>query len=166
MKIKYSIIYIAVAVAFAAVAAWVFISGGHNAKAVRAKFRLGGVLLSISSILGLTGCKAGAPMVTCYDVPATNDIVFTCPDPETNVVSPGDSIKISMNYAEHPGYRYSLTSAADGVELQKDTLVFDEGHNASLVVGKTDFKGKATLQLLSVYEGNEFGIAECVVDIK
>ena len=46
MRIKYFFIYIGIGIAFAAVSLWVILSGGNNAKAIRAKYKLGGALLT------------------------------------------------------------------------------------------------------------------------
>jgi hypothetical protein len=59
---------IAIGAAFLAVALWVWISKGKNAKAVKTKFRLGGVLLTLISTISIGSC-GGSPVVTCYDTP-------------------------------------------------------------------------------------------------
>ena len=54
--------------AFLAVSLWVWLSKGKNAKAVKTKFRLGGVLLTLISTISIGSC-GGSPVVTCYDTP-------------------------------------------------------------------------------------------------
>ena len=54
--------------AFLAVSLWVWLSKGKNAKAVKTKFRLGGVLLTLISTISI-GSYGGSPVVTCYDTP-------------------------------------------------------------------------------------------------
>lgn len=69
MKIRYAIVLAALAVAFAAVSVWVFLSGGKNARSIRAKFRLGGMMLTVSSLLSMASCTSCHPQPTCYDQP-------------------------------------------------------------------------------------------------
>ena len=66
MKIKFFAIYIAAGVAFLALSLWVFLSKGKNAKAVRAKYRLGGLMLTAWAMLSATACRC-TPTVTCYE---------------------------------------------------------------------------------------------------
>lgn len=54
--------------AFLAVSLWVWLSKGKSAKAVKTKFRLGGVLLTLISTISIGSC-GGSPVVTCYDTP-------------------------------------------------------------------------------------------------
>ena len=54
--------------AFLAVSLWVWLSKGKTAKAVKTKFRLGGVLLTLISTISIGSC-GGSPVVTCYDTP-------------------------------------------------------------------------------------------------
>ena len=56
-----TILFIGLGVAFLAVSLWVIFSGGKSAKAVRAKFRLGGAILTLISTTNMVGC------VSCYD---------------------------------------------------------------------------------------------------
>lgn len=79
---KRTILLIGLGAAFLAVSLWVVLSGGRSAKAVRAKFRLGGAILTLIGMTTLTGC------VSCYD-PAGGDSPATCYDaapPPTNSV--------------------------------------------------------------------------------
>ena len=54
--------------AFLAVSLWVWLSKGKSAKALKTKFRLGGVLLTLISTISIGSC-GGSPVVTCYDTP-------------------------------------------------------------------------------------------------
>ena len=53
MKTKYFLIYVFVGIAFLAVSAWVYFSRGNNAKAIRAKYKLGGILLMCMAMLSV-----------------------------------------------------------------------------------------------------------------
>lgn len=70
MKTKYFLIYVFVGVAFLAVSAWVFFSRGKNAKAIRAKYRLGGILLTCWAMLSVASCDGvfnPGDEIMCYD---------------------------------------------------------------------------------------------------
>ena len=77
MKTKYFLIYVFVGIAFLAVSAWVFFSRGKNAKAIRAKYKLGGIMLMCMAMLSAASCGEilNPGEVTCYD-PAP-DYYFT-----------------------------------------------------------------------------------------
>ena len=66
MKIKFFAIYIAAGVAFLGFSLWVFLSKGKNAKAIRAKYKMGGIMLTACSMLMASACQC-SPTVTCYE---------------------------------------------------------------------------------------------------
>ena len=57
MKTKYYFIYFIVGAAFLAASAWVFFSRGKNAKAIWAKYRLGGIMLTCLAMLSAASCE-------------------------------------------------------------------------------------------------------------
>ena len=63
---KRYLVLIGVGIAFVAVSLWVWLSRGKCASAVRTKFRLGGIILTLTSTMALGGCRL---MMTCYDMP-------------------------------------------------------------------------------------------------
>ena len=68
MKTKYFLIYVFVGIAFLAVSAWVFFSRGKNAKAIRAKYKLGGIMLMCMAMLSTASCgEVFNPQIMCYD---------------------------------------------------------------------------------------------------
>ena len=67
MKAKYLIIYIVVGAAFLGVSLWVLLSNGKSAKAIRYKYKLGGIMLTAWSMLTFASCEGPGPFVTCYD---------------------------------------------------------------------------------------------------
>ena len=77
MKTKYFLLYIFVGIAFLAVSAWVFLSRGKNAKAIRAKYKLGGIMLMCMAMLSVASCGEilNPGEVMCYDPPP--DYSFT-----------------------------------------------------------------------------------------
>ena len=76
MKTKYILIYTGLGIAFLAVSLWVLLSGGRSAKAVRAKFRLGGAMLTTWALLSASVCQGCIPIIACYE-PISNPAV-TC----------------------------------------------------------------------------------------
>lgn len=74
MKIKFFAIYIAAGVAFLGFSLWVFLSKGKNAKAIRAKYKMGGIMLTASSMLMASACQC-SPTVTCYEPMDPNERV-------------------------------------------------------------------------------------------
>lgn len=77
MKRTFALVGLAIlGVAFAAVSLWVMLSGGRSARAVRTKFRLGGIMLTLTTMISLTACGSGDEYgVSCYDPapPPEND---------------------------------------------------------------------------------------------
>ncbi|MBO7307182.1 MAG: hypothetical protein J6U59_04055, partial [Alistipes sp.] len=71
---KRTIMLIGLGIAFIGASLWVMLSGGRSAKAIRAKFRLGGAILTLVSLTSLASCENGGFMVSCYDPapPPTN----------------------------------------------------------------------------------------------
>lgn len=69
MKTKYFLIYVFVGIAFLAVSAWVFFSRGKNAKAIRTKYKLGGIMLMCMAMLSVASCGEilNPGEVMCYD---------------------------------------------------------------------------------------------------
>lgn len=58
---KRTLSIIGIGAAFGAVSLWVWLTRGKNAKAVKAKFRLGGALLTLTSALSLwSRCRAAS----------------------------------------------------------------------------------------------------------
>lgn len=59
----------ALGIAFAAASLWVMLSGERSARAVRTKFRIGGAMLTLASMISLASCGApgGEYGVSCYD---------------------------------------------------------------------------------------------------
>ena len=70
---KRSLLIAALGIAFAGVSLWVVLSRGRSAKAVRAKFRLGGALITAVGLTTLTSCTT-----SCYDpyIPDFNQLVL------------------------------------------------------------------------------------------
>lgn len=153
MKIKYAIFYAALAVAFAAVSAWVFLSGGRSAKAVRAKFRLGGLMLTVASFLA-TSCGGGSPQVTCYDtevlcydMPATDVVIYDLPEGSEGVLSPGDVLTVTVENTGLEHFSYKIEKVLDESE-DTDTLLWQGVvENHVVPIGQTSYRGQIRVSI-------------------
>lgn len=93
MKTKYILIYAGLGIAFLAVSLWVLLSGGRSAKAVRAKYRLGGAMLTVWTMLSASMCQNGpGPFITCYDRAMPDPVTCTVQGKEGMDVTNGDVI--------------------------------------------------------------------------
>lgn len=146
MKITKWILFIALGTAFLAVSLWVFLSGGKNAKAINAKYRVGGMMLSVWALLSSSTCSNPNPMlVTCYDTP-NPDPEIMCYEPaieeqtsdfarialkgkdlnNDNKVKAGDVFMISIRKASYSQYVFKI-GLNDGTPLQQTILTIPEG---------------------------------------
>ncbi len=173
MRTKYFLIYVFVGIAFLAVSAWVFLSGGQNAKAIRAKYRLGGILImawamiSVASCTAITGIIDGGGMVECYDPvepEPTEDIVsFTLPQSTSNDIKAGDIIKVEIKaptsdkYALLVYYLEGTSPPMQRIDVQRTDLIVENQDNATFEVPVSediDYKGKAYIEVLKVQDGD------------
>lgn len=138
MKIKYAIILAGLAVAFAAVSLWVIISGGGNAKAIKAKFRLGGLMLTVTSLLAVSGCNGGGVVhPTCYDMPAPEYVDFAGED--LYELSVGDVIEFTVRDETVKTIIYEILDT-DGNMLQSGTEELT-GNAGRITIAPTEYRG-------------------------
>ena len=121
MAMKKTLLVIGLGTAFLAVSLWVWLSNGKSAKAVKAKFRLGGALLTLTGTMTLGGCNLTR---TCYD-PAPENMVYIEREgayDQAQDVKNGDHINIKVNYFSAYGIMVSIEKGAEdwGV-LQRET---------------------------------------------
>lgn len=153
MKIGYYITYAALAVAFAAVSLWVILSRGKNAKAVRTKFRLGGLMLTIMGLMASSGCSrlvsCYEPAIMCYDPAPPENTVHVWPEGTGETVSAGDEIHIGVYCPNCQSYSYRIVSTEPSLLLMEDndpviqegSLSLDENGEATIVIEETDYSG-------------------------
>ena len=169
MKAKYCIVYILVGAAFLGVSLWVYLSGGKSARAVNAKYRLGGILLTAWSILSVVSCDVpGVPpekgidegMVMCYDPMPTNYVSFNIEHKDVSQsykyaqLSPGDIIVVEILSPEYKDYVFEII--ADDEE--KTVLQHNE-------ISVPD-QGRASFKISSSTEITYQGEAHCEVSYK
>ncbi len=142
MKIKFLAVYILAGVAFAGVSLWVFLSKGRSAKAVAAKYKLGGIMLTALSFLSAASC-GNTPTVTCYE-PATPPEVM-CYDVAVQTDVPSIIVKGSQYMNVKAGEVLTITIASPTFEEYKCCINAAEGDNPALIQTKT-FKSDEQLQ--------------------
>ena len=165
MKIKFFAIYVLAGAAFLGVSLWVFLSNGKNAKAMRAKYKLGGIMLTAWTMFSSAACEGIIPQVTCYDTP---DPDVMCYEPaiteneshlgingrdETDIRS-GESFEV---YIEHPTYNmfkigvYAGETTAAPLIQEFEYPVDQEEYSSSIhftvELAKTEYKGEAAVAL-------------------
>lgn len=152
MKIHYIIAYIALGIAFAAVSTWILISGKKSARAIKAKFRIGGLMLTISSLLSFVSCSKPEtdPILTCYDPVVTSQVSFSNPR-EGYEVSAGDVIIITINDNFYQNYYYAIIGYDEENEqslvLQSGEL--GKGNNTyQITLEETDYRGGIDIAIM------------------
>lgn len=159
MKLKYILPYVAVAIAFAAVSLWVLLSGGRSAKAVRAKFRLGGIMLSLSGLAFMSGCGAVTcydPVISCYDVAMTDVVTVLSHNGEDNRISVGDSLLLSISERTCISYSYTVMTESDNPQLlQSGDIIPNEDGACAVLIAETSYRGKVTVCIYGKKAGQD-----------
>ena len=170
MKTKYFFIYVFVGIAFLAVSAWVFFSRGKNAKAIHAKYKLGGILLTCWAMLSVASCDGvfnPGDEIMCYDPVLDYRFIASTENRDENwgySLSPGAVLTVDVNCSRYTKFGIvirkfedskegdvlqSATFESDGKYEFKYTLVYDPADKAYAGLARVDFYGYP--------EGNEDG---------
>ena len=112
MKSKYLIVYLLAGAAFLAVSLWVILTGGKNAKAIAAKYKLGGIMLTAMAMLSAASCEGPGPVVTCYEP------VVTCYDV---AVEEHDMVDVTVK-----GYGGNKLKSGDILQVTVTSPTFDK----------------------------------------
>lgn len=133
-------------------------SRGRNARAIRAKYRLGGAILSLLAIVSCsTGCGNGEGMMTCYD-PVTGHNYITAPENLQSAKLRNGDVLIFKGYCNFPTKAtLTLLDKADK-ELQHKEYTLEsvyEEFDLEFEVEVGDYRGIATLRI--VYDSDLFG---------
>lgn len=118
MIMKKSLLIIGVGAAFLAVSLWVWLSNGKSARAVKAKFQLGGALLTLTGMMTVGACNSNN-LVSCYD-PVSTDVVYIEREgayDEAQDVKNGDQIKIKVSYFSAYGVKVTIAKDAQNEEV-------------------------------------------------
>ena len=162
MRIKFVIIYAAAGVAFLAVSLWAFLSNGRSARAVRYKYKLGGIMLTAWAMLSAASCEGIPPLVTCYepvvecyDVAApTNEPWLEVKGYGGNKLKSGDVLSVKVSDPTFEKYRIRIVTqppTGESVEIQTaDFAVTDGVAAAEITLAATDYKGSAMVCFLGI----------------
>lgn len=166
---KKGVIIIGLAIAFVAASAWVVLSGGKSAKAIRTKFRLGGAILTLTGIAALSSCETGVTGVTtCYDPappvdhipPAVNDVYALFPTVinEAYDVHNGAVLPFSITLESEEDVIFVI-STPEGEELQRVRYLSDNNqrNEFNMIVDVGAWRGVAELHIYFDY-APELGI--------
>ena len=169
MKTKYFLIYIGIGVAFLAASLWVLLSGGKNAKAIRAKYKLGGALLTTWALLSAASCGlrigGGDPQVLCYDVAMmVNEVSVSDTKDGDCVYADGDVMAVEIDNPVNPKYTWEITDPEAKTLIQKGEIKLPEDLQGpfrfDITIHPGTYKGAARFSVSAVYfnsEGQEEG---------
>lgn len=143
-KITTPFIIAGLAVAFTAVSAWVWLSGGKSARAVRTKFKIGGLLLTLTTAVATQSCRGFA--TSCYD-PGVVPLCYLH-DKDMKFAN-GDTLWISAS-GYSPYYSFEIIDKNNN-SLQKDRIIYSPTTKTqTIAVG--DYVGSAKI---NVYGEND-----------
>lgn len=137
------------AVAFAAVSAWVWLSGGKSARAVRTKFKIGGLLLTLTTAVATQSCNS---FRTCYS-PAEGPLTPFCElfDRDMKFAN-GDTLIVGIYDYDYRFFSFEIIDKENN-SLQKEVLkdVYTAENN-TIAVG--DYVGAAKVNIYGEKDKN------------
>ena len=151
---KKAILFIGIGAAFLAVSLWVWLSNGKSARAVKAKFRLGGALLTLTGMMAVGSCNT---LNTCYD-PAPVNMVYI-ERGETQDVKNGDHITVKVSYFSAYGIKVTIAKDAENSEVLQSEIYKITESRADVIhtIDVADYVGEAHLRVyVIISEGNEY----------
>ncbi len=166
MKAKYLIIYIAVGVAFLGASLWVLLSNGKNAKAIRCKYKLGGIMLTAWSMLTFASCEGPEPFVTCYEpmvecydvAMPQNEVVVGIKDKSGTLIKCGDSFTIKITDPSYTRFRCRISTASTSPDAPAPIVLQESDFEAQgnpcdfeMQVWDTDYTGTIKLSVYGLY---------------
>ena len=157
MRAKYLIMFAGIGAAFIGISLWVFLSKGRNARAIRAKYKLGGALLTIWAMFSAATCGPrirGVVEPLCYDMPMpVNEVSFGVK--ENGSFADGDVLKININNAVCSKYSWKITDKDREKVLQKgEFLQLEDTYRdleTEITVKTGGYSGKALFILDALY---------------
>ena len=149
---KKAILFIGIGAAFLAVSLWVWLSNGKSAAAVKAKFRLGGALLTLTGMMTVGSCNI---ISTCYD-PAPTNLVFI-ERGETQDVKNGDHITVKVSYFSAYGIKVTIAKDAENSEVLQSEIYKITESRADVIhtIDVADYVGDAHLRVYLMISENE-----------
>ena len=157
---KKILLIIGLGTAFLAVSLWVLLSNGKCARAVKAKFRLGGALLTLTGMVTVGSCNV---VTSCYD-PAPSNLVYIEREGaynEARNVKNGDRISIKVSYFSAYGIKVTIAKDVDNSEVLQSEIykITDSNADVEHVVSVADYVGEAHLRVyLTISETESYEI--------
>ena len=175
MKAHQVFILITAGIAFLAVSLWAFLSNGKSARALRYKYKLGGILLTAWATLSSASCAGTGPFVTCYE-PAVqcydvavlaDEISISVKDKESNQIKSGNVLAVNVEYPNYTRYRVRISyqpENGDPVEIQVAEFDAVNGQaSAEITLAATDFKGVAKVAFFGLVQQEDGTVTENVI---
>lgn len=165
MRVKYLFVYIGAGAAFLLVSLWVFLSKGKSTKAVRAKYVLGGVLISAWGLFTAASCEGPfqvtcyEPAVTCYDVEMPQ--VTISAKEGGRQLKAGDVLVVRIDMLEYETYRLEIKadeSVLQSWDLPASAFSKDnenEANQCEVTLDAVDYKGDVLALISGVVLGAE-----------
>ena len=149
---KKAILFIGIGAAFLAVSLWVWLSNGKSARAVKAKFRLGGALLTLTGMMTVGSCNI---MTSCYDPAPTNMVYIE--RGETQDVKNGDHITVKVSYFSAYGIKVTIAKDAENSEVLQSEIYKITESSADVIhtIDVADYIGEAHLRVYLMISENE-----------
>ena len=149
---KKVILFIGIGAAFLAVSLWVWLSNGKSARAVKAKFRLGGALLTLTGMMTVGSCNI---MTSCYDPAPTNMVYIE--RGETQDVKNGDHITVKVSYFSAYGIKVTIAKDAENSEVLQSEIYKITESSADVIhtIDVADYVGEAHLRVYLMISENE-----------
>lgn len=149
---KKAILFIGIGAAFLAVSLWVWLSNGKSARAVKAKFRLGGALLTLTGMMTVGSCNI---MTSCYDPAPTNMVYIE--RGETQDVKNGDQITVKVSYFSAYGIKVTIAKDAENSEVLQSEIYKITESRADVIhtIDVADYVGEAHLRVYLMISENE-----------
>ena len=149
---KKTLLFIGLGAAFGAVSLWVFLSNGKSAGAVKAKFRLGGALLTLTGMMTVGSCNI---ISSCYDPAPTNMVYIE--RGETQDVKNGDHITVKVSYFSAYGIKVTIAKDAENSEVLQSEIYKITESSADVIhtIDVADYVGEAHLRVYLMISENE-----------
>ena len=137
--------FIVLGTAFLAVSIWVWFSQGKNAKAIKAKYKLGGMILSLSFFTASCNSVIQPPEVTCYMV--AQSFVYIPTDRNKEILTTGDTLFVAIANPGFQYFSYTMTDSTKANILKDGMLIKSTDTNFHLIPIKNSIKysGKITI---------------------
>jgi hypothetical protein len=155
---KKTFLLIALGAAFLAASLWVWLSNGKSAKAVKAKFRLGGAILTITGMMAAGSCSSNSSQISCYDPAPSNEVYVDRQGGYDNAqdVKNGDEINIRVKYFSAYGIRVAIETPEQSTVLQNVIYEITESRaEITHTIDVADYLGEAYLRVYIMFSADE-----------